>query len=179
MRPANPYAASKAAAEILCGHYARSAGLEIAVARSFNHIGPGQSDRFAASSFARQIAEGERWGAGEVTLRVGDLTVARDFTDVRDTVRAYRLLLQRDLTGIYNICSGRPAGLREIVDLLREHTSTEINLAREEDRVRPVDAPVVYGSNQQLAAETGWAPQIPLAHSVADLLDWWRERVHA
>jgi GDP-4-dehydro-6-deoxy-D-mannose reductase len=177
INPATPYAASKAAAEILCGQYRQSKGLKIAVARSFNHIGPGQSHRFAASSFARQIAEAERSGASELMLRVGDLGIVRDFTDVRDTVRAYRLMLERALTGTYNVCSGRPTGLRQIVDLLRERTSTAISMARAEDRERPTEAPVSYGSPKRLATATGWAPRIPVAQSVADLLDWWRERV--
>jgi GDP-4-dehydro-6-deoxy-D-mannose reductase len=174
--PLNPYGASKAAMEIVCGQYERARGLVVTVARAFNHIGPGQSDRFAASSLARQVAAAERSGAIELTLRVGDLRPVRDFTDVRDTVRAYRLLVEKSLTGTYNVCSGAPTPLASVVEALDAATPLALEVEVDQGRLRPTEVPILYGSHERLTTATGWEPEIPLERSIADLLEWWRAR---
>jgi GDP-4-dehydro-6-deoxy-D-mannose reductase len=176
-RPLSPYAAGKAAMEVVCGRYARSGGLTIAIARSFNHIGPGQSARFAASSFARQVAEAEARGATRVSLWVGNLGLQRDFTDVRDTVRAYRLLLETELAGTYNVCSGKPTPVRDLIRMLDTATPLEIETIVDKGRLRPTEPAVIYGSHERLTEASGWTPERPLAGAVTALLDDWRRRV--
>jgi GDP-4-dehydro-6-deoxy-D-mannose reductase len=177
LRPLNPYAKTKAAMEDVCERYRRSSGLEITVARAFNHVGPGQSDRFAASSFARQVAEAELRGEDAVTLLVGDLGLRRDFCDVRDTVRAYRLLLERGTPGAYNVCAGRPTAIGELIEMIDAATPLTIETSVDEARLRPGEPQVVYGSHGRLTAATGWRPERALADALADLLEWWRGRL--
>jgi GDP-4-dehydro-6-deoxy-D-mannose reductase len=176
-RPASPYAASKAALELACEQYRKTAGLKVATVRAFNHTGPGQSDSFVASSFARQIAETERAANNELTLETGDLEVRRDFSDVRDIVRAYLMLIERRIDGTFNACSGRGVRMRELVDLLATATDLRIRSEVRMDRLRPSEVRALYGSADRLRERTGWEPQIPLAQTLADLLGWWRERV--
>ncbi len=173
--PVNPYGTSKAAMELVCGQYARSAGLRVAVMRAFNHLGPGQSDAFAASSFARQIATAEAEVGDRVELRTGDLAPERDFSDVRDIVRAYLLVLERELTGTFNVCRGEATRLEAVVDELGRQSRLEVDVRVEAERLRPDEAPRVFGSSERLREATGWRPQIPLERTLADLLDWWRE----
>jgi GDP-4-dehydro-6-deoxy-D-mannose reductase len=177
LRPVNPYGTSKAAMELACGQYGRSGGLRIAVMRAFNHLGPGQSDAFAASSFARQIATAEAEGRDRVELRTGDLSPERDFSDVRDVVDAYRLAVERELTGTFNVCSGRATRLEALVSELGAHARVEVEVRLDETRLRPAEAPRVFGSYGRLREATGWEPQIPLDRTLGDLLDWWRERL--
>jgi GDP-4-dehydro-6-deoxy-D-mannose reductase len=177
VRPLNPYAESKAAMERACDAHA-AAGARIAVMRAFNHLGPGQSDSFAASSFARQIAEAEAEGRDRVQLRTGDLTPERDFSDVRDVVRAYALVVERGLTGTYNVCSGRAVPIRALVEGLAGHTSVEVKAVTDESRLRPAEAPRIFGSAERLQEATGWRPEIPLDRTLGDLLEWWRGRVN-
>jgi len=178
-RPLSPYAASKAAMELACGQYRESARLSVAVVRSFNHTGPGQSDNFAASSFARQIAEAERSGAAEAVLRTGALELRRDFSDVRDIVRAYVMLLERGATGTFNACSGRPVPLRALVDGLSEHARIPVRTEVDETRLRGTEVTSLYGSPQRLRESTGWRPELSLSQTLGDLLEWWREKVSA
>jgi GDP-4-dehydro-6-deoxy-D-mannose reductase len=175
--PISPYGASKAAMEAVCGFYERARGLRLAVIRSFNHTGPGQSAAFAASSFARQVAEAELEGATEVALRVGDLAIERDFSDVRDIARAYVEVIRREVTGTYNAASGTPTRIGALVEQLG--AATELTIRRTEDpgRLRKVDAPILYGSPKRLREATGWRAAIPLSTTMRDLLDWWRDRV--
>jgi len=175
--PVNPYGTSKAALELVCGQYARSGGLRIAVLRSFNHLGPGQSDAFAASSFARQIATAESDGLERFELHTGDLSPERDFSDVRDAVRAYVLVLERELSGTFNVCSGRATRLETLVAELRSHARVEVEVGVEAARLRPSEAPRIYGSYERLREATGWSPQIPLGRTLGELLDWWRGRL--
>jgi GDP-4-dehydro-6-deoxy-D-mannose reductase len=178
-KPLSPYGASKVAMEAVCGQYARGAGLRVGVVRAFNHTGPGQSDAFAASSFARQIAEAEASGAERLALRTGNLDVERDFSDVRDIARAYVALGDREFTGLLNACSGRAVPVRALVDHLAAASELEVVAETDAERVREGEAPRVYGSHDALTAETGWEPEIPLERTVGDLLEWWRERVAA
>ncbi len=168
LRPQNPYAVSKATADLLGGLYADAHGLAVVVARAFNHAGPGQADIFALSSFARQIAEGTE------TIRTGRLTTRRDFTDVRDVAHAYRLLAERGEPGeAYNVCSGRSAAIAELVGLLGQAAGREIRHEEDPARVRAHEVPDLYGSPEKLRAATGWEPEIPLARTAADTLEWW------
>lgn len=173
--PLSPYAASKAAAELAATRAARAEKLDVVVARPFQHAGPGQDERFAIGSWTARIARLERAGGGE--LEVGDLTVRRDLTDVRDVTRAYRLLLDPATpAGTYNVCSGRTVELATVLDTL-------VRLAREPVEVRdnpalrrPVDVPVLAGDPARLEAATGWRAEIPLEQTLADALDEARRR---
>lgn len=164
--PLSPYAASKAAAELAC----RTAQLDVVVARSFPHIGPGQDERFAIGSWAAQLARLRAEGGG--TLRVGDLEVERDLTDVRDVCRAYRLLLERNVpAGTYNVASGRAVRLSKVVELLVGLAGVDVEVERDEARLRPADVPVLCGDPRKLQAATGWKPELPLEQTLADALE--------
>src|SRR4051812_28239778 len=174
LAPINPYGTSKAEMEAICARYARSAGLHIAIARAFNHTGPGQSDSFAASSFARQIAEAERAGATEVVLRTGDLSPERDFTDVRDIVEAYRLIAEGRLVGTFNACRGQATRIAELVEHLGAATPLAVRTKVSKERLRSVEVPLMFGSPAKLREYTGWEPRIQLSATMRDLLEWWR-----
>jgi len=172
----NPYAFSKAAGEMLCGFYGSVEGLDIVIARPFPHTGPGQSEDFVCSDWARQIVRIER-GESEPVVRVGSLDVRRDFCDVRDVVEAYRALMDKGGRGeTYNICSGKPLGLREILDFLIAEAVGKPAIAVEVDpaKLRKTDLPLLAGRNGKIAAATGWAPRIPMTRTLKDLLDYWR-----
>jgi GDP-4-dehydro-6-deoxy-D-mannose reductase len=177
--PGSPYASSKAAMEILCGQYARSHPMRIAVVRSFNQLGPGQAPEFVASALARQVAAAELRGEDAVTLAVGNLAAARDFTDVRDGARAYLAIVEGGVTGTYNLCSGRPMKISSLIEMMREATPLALDAAPDPALARPVDAPVVYGSPERLREATGWSPEVPLQRTVADLVEWWRSQLSA
>ncbi len=173
LRPLSPYAASKAAAELAAGRARRADGLAVVVARSFPHIGPGQAEVFAVGSWTSQIARLEDEGGG--TLRVGDLDVERDLTDVRDVCRAYRLLLDPAVPlETYNVASGTAVRLAEVVDLLLGLARCPIEVERDPARTRPVDIPVQRGDASRLAEATGWRPSIPLEQTLRDALDYAR-----
>jgi GDP-4-dehydro-6-deoxy-D-mannose reductase len=179
LEPENPYAASKAAADLLALQYARGFGLHVVRARPFNHTGPGQSPRLVWSAFAEQVARAEA-GLAEPLLRVGNLDVARDFSDVRDVVRAYALLAERGRPGeAYNVCSGRADRLRELVELLLGEARCWMQVQVDPRRVRAGEPPVVCGDPSRIAAATGWAASTPMRQTLRDLLDWWRARVRA
>jgi GDP-4-dehydro-6-deoxy-D-mannose reductase len=173
IRPLSPYAASKAAAELAVEQAARSAGLDVVVARPFQHEGPGRGEQFAIGSWARQIAELEQEGGGE--LHVGNLSAERDITDVRDVCRAYRLLLDRAVpAGTYNVASGQKVQLSDVVDLLVELARCSVSVRPDPTRFRPTDLEIVWGDASKLAAITGWKPEIPLRQTLADALDYAR-----
>lgn len=174
--PQSPYAASKAAMELACGQHREATGLTVTVVRAFNHTGPGQSDAFVASSFARQIAEAESSAAAAV-LRTGNLELVRDFSDVRDIVRAYLLLLERGIAGTFNACSGRAMELRELVDVLAEHARVPVRTEVDSARLRGAEITSLYGSPARLQQSTGWKPELPLSRTLGDLLTWWREKL--
>jgi GDP-4-dehydro-6-deoxy-D-mannose reductase len=174
LQPVSPYGASKAAAEMLASHAFHGRGLAVVSVRAFNHLGPGQSDALVASAIARQVAEAERDGGGVV--RTGDLTPRRDFTDVRDVVRAYRLLVERGQPGeAYNVCSGVDVAIQDVADHLAAASSVPVSFDLDPSRLRPVEVPVVRGDNRKLREATGWAPEIPLEKTLAEVLDWWRQ----
>ena len=167
--PISPYAASKAAAELACGQAQRD-GVDVVVARAFQHEGPGRDERFAIGSWTRQIARLEEQGGG--TLFVGDLSVRRDITDVRDVCRAYRLLLDPEVpAGTYNVASGQAVSLQDVLDRLIGMARCPITVEADPGRSRPTDLTVICGDASKLAAATGWAPTIPLDQTLTDALE--------
>ena len=179
LRPQNPYAVSKAAVDLAAGFYADAHGLGIVRTRAFNHAGPGQSDTYVVSSFARQIAEAEAAGSGEVEIVTGNLAPKRDFTDARDVVRAYWLALERAEPGAYNVCSGRSSAIGDILAALSGETALVVGQRTDPSRLRENEVMDIRGSHERLTAATGWQPEIPLERTLRDTLDWWRERVGA
>jgi GDP-4-dehydro-6-deoxy-D-mannose reductase len=178
VRPGNPYAASKAAAEVYAQAWVRAYGLDAVIARPFNHIGPGQDARFAVPSFARQLADIAA-GAPPV-MRVGNLEAQRDFLDVRDVAAAYVLLLANARAGeVYNISSGRTVAIREVLRQLITIARVPVEIRDDPDRMRPSDLPILSGDATKLRAATGWAPAIPLAASLRDIYADACERVAA
>ena len=175
LRPVSPYGASKAAAEVVALQTHLARGLGVLLVRAFNHLGPGQSDRLVASALAAQVARNERDGTDVV--RVGDLSPRRDFTDVRDVVRAYRLLVERGEPGeAYNVCRGEDVAIQDVADHLLGLAARPMRLEVDPERLRPVDLPVLLGDPSKLRAATGWVPEIPLERTLADVLAWWRAR---
>lgn len=176
LRPTSPYAASKVAADYIALQATLGWGLETIRVRAFNHLGPGQSDRFVAPALAMRIARNERDAATEVP--VGNLSPRRDITDVRDVVRAYRLLVEHGVPGeVYNVCSGRPISVQELADRLISLAARPMALVSDPDLQRPVDIPVLWGDNTKLRTATGWAPDIDIDQTLADLMADCRARV--
>ncbi len=176
LRPATVYALSKAQAEMEA-QVAAARGLHVVVARAFNHIGPGQSDDFVTAAFAHQIARIEA-GLQEPVMRVGNLSAVRDFSDVRDTVEAYRLCLAAGAPGeVLNVTSGLAVSIQRILDALLALSETEIRVEQDPALLRPVDVPAFHGSPERLRARTGHAPERPLEETLATVLDYWRASV--
>lgn len=170
LRPRSPYSVSKVAAEALCHQWSQTEGFEIVLARPFNHIGPGQSPQFVVADFARQIVE-IKLGRRPPVLAVGDIDVTRDFTDVRDVVRAYVLLLERGANGeAYNVCSGVDVPLREIIAALMAAAGVEARIEQDAARMRRSEQRRVLGSYAKLGAATGWRPEFSLDRSIADII---------
>ena len=174
--PATPYAASKAAAEQVAMQAWRGFGQPVLVARPFNHIGPGQAPTFAVSALARRIVEARR--AGGTSLSVGTLSTRRDFTDVRDVVRAYRRLVESGTPGeTYNVCSGHDVSIGEIAEQLGSLSGADLALVTDPALVRPVDIPVLRGSPALLERTTGWRPEIALEDTLRAVLSYWEEQL--
>jgi len=171
--PLTPYAASKLAGEALCAQAWLGHGQRVVTVRPFNHIGPGQSPNFAVSALAKRIVDADRSGAAEIP--VGNLTARRDFTDVRDVVRSYRLLVESGAPGgVYNVCSGLDVSIQEIADRLLAQAGSSVRLVQDQSLMRPVEVPVLRGDPGRLMAATGWAPELPLDQTLADVLAHWR-----
>jgi GDP-4-dehydro-6-deoxy-D-mannose reductase len=174
--PGNPYGLSKLAQDQLAIRAAVQEGIDIVVARPFNHTGPRQDPGFAVSSFARQIALIEA-GRAAPAVNVGNLDARRDLCDVRDVVAAYELLMDRAPAGRpFNICSGRAVGMNEVLDDLIGMSGTRVELVRDPDRLRPHDAPLFFGDASRIREEIGWVPRYSLAETLRDTLDDWRGR---
>jgi GDP-4-dehydro-6-deoxy-D-mannose reductase len=176
LRPQNPYAVSKAACDLLGGFHADAHGQRVVRTRAFNHFGPGQSDIYVVSAFARQIAEAEATGATAVTVRTGNLEARRDFTDVRDVVRAYVLLLESAEPGAYNIASGVSRSAADILAALAQESPLEVEHETDPARLRKHEVMDIRGSHDKLTSATGWQPVIPFEQTIKDTLDWWRAR---
>jgi len=176
VRPVSPYAASKAAADLVAQQAHLGHGQDVVRARSFNHLGPGQSDRFVCSALAARIVANERSGGSEV--RVGNLTPRRDFTDVRDVVRAYRRMATSGVAGqAYNVCSGRSTSVQEVVDRLLEMSPQEMQVEVDPDLFRPADLEELRGDPSRLVEDTGWSTEYALDDTLKDLLEDWRKRL--
>jgi GDP-4-dehydro-6-deoxy-D-mannose reductase len=173
LRPQNPYAVSKAASDLLGGQYADAVGVRVVRMRPFNHSGPGQSDDYVIGTLTRQVADAEAAGRSEALVRTGNPESARDFSDVRDVVRAYVLAAGLP-PGAYNVASGRAVSVRELIELVRAAARIPVRHEVDPARVRAHDVPEVRGSAQRLQAATGWSPEIPLERTVADTLEAWR-----
>lgn len=177
LRPASPYAVSKVAQGALALLYGPAGGMRVVLTRTFHHTGPGRGEAFAESSFARQIAEIEA-GLRPPVIEVGNLDAVRDFTDVRDVVRAYwQLLGKGEKGGVYNVCSGRGWRIRDLLDILLGASTARVEVRVREERLRPADVPAQVGDPSRLHEATGWEPEIPLERTLGDLLDDWRSRV--
>ncbi|HVR72365.1 MAG TPA: GDP-mannose 4,6-dehydratase [Vicinamibacteria bacterium] len=177
LRPTSPYAVSKVAQGYLAFQYATSLHLPIVRTRTFHHTGPRRGEGFAESSFARQLAEIEA-GRRPPRIEVGNLDTVRDFTDVRDVVRAYWALLERGTPGeVYNVCSGRGVRLADLLEELVSLSGLKVEIRVDPARLRPLDVPVLVGDPARLRAATGWEARTPLRKTLRDLLDHWRERV--
>jgi GDP-4-dehydro-6-deoxy-D-mannose reductase len=174
LTPVSPYAASKAAAEMLGIQAAVGFGLPVIRVRPFNHIGPGQSADFVVSALAKRIVQAQR--AGTRVIPVGNLSARRDFTDVRDVVRAYRLLAVRGQAGkAYNVCSGTSIEIASVARELIRLAGSEVTLERDESLFRKVDVAELRGDPSRLHEETGWEPTVTLERSLTDILDYWRD----
>ncbi|MFC1513943.1 GDP-mannose 4,6-dehydratase [candidate division KSB1 bacterium] len=176
--PLNPYAVSKAGADFLAEIYWKNHGLKTIRSRSFNHIGPGQLANFALPNFAKQIARIER-GLQEPVIMVGNLEARRDFTDVRDVVKAYRLIVENGTPGeVYNVCSKRGYTVGEALDMLLDLSQVDIDIERDPERMRPSDKPVLIGDNNKIKRDTGWQPEIRIEKTLEELLNFWRLKVY-
>ncbi|MGB6057945.1 MAG: GDP-mannose 4,6-dehydratase [Microthrixaceae bacterium] len=170
LRPVSPYAASKVAADSVALQAWLGYSQQVVRARPFNHLGPGQTDRFVAPAIASRVVDNERSGGGRVL--VGNLAPRRDFTDVRDVVRAYRLLVGSGRSGeVYNVCSGTATAVQDLAEKLISMASVDMKLEVDPALARPVDIPVLLGDNSRLRADTGWTPTIDLDTTLRDLLE--------
>ncbi len=177
IRPVNPYAVSKAAQSMLAHQFFVSHGLHIVRTRAFNHIGPGQSPLYVSSSFARQVALIEK-GAQKPIIEVGYLEALRDFTDVRDVVRAYALVLEKGKSGhVYNVCQGKARPVRQILEFYLSQSSATIAVKQNASRVRPADLSRLVGDPSRLRAQTGWKPRITFEQTLKDILNYWRQHI--
>ena len=179
LRPQSPYAVSKASTDLLAGFYADAHGLRVVRPRAFNHSGPGQPPLFAIASFARQVAAGLEAGHDPVRVVTGNPDARRDYTDVRDVVRAYRLLAAVGATGAVNVCSGRSRSAREVVAGLAAVAGAAVEHEVDPALVRAHDILDVRGDAARLHALTGWEPAIALERTLADSVTWWRTELRA
>lgn len=177
LRPLSPYGVSKVTQEMLAYQYFRSYGLKTVVTRAFNHEGPRRGEVFVTSNFAKQIAEVEK-GLKPPVLYVGDLSSVRDWSDVRDVIRAYWLATEKGSPGeVYNIGSGVGREVREMLDMLLAMSNVNIKVEVDEARLRPSDVKVLVCDCTRFSELTGWKPEVPFEKTMRDLLDYWRDRV--
>lgn len=176
LKPINPYGRSKAAQEAAAMRYFKKQGLPIIVTRAFNHIGPGQDERFVTPSFAKQVVRIEH-GLQRPEIEVGNLDVVRDFTDVRDVVRGYHRALEKGRPGeVYNVASGKARRVREILQFYLKNTSVRIEVRPKESRLRKADIQRLVGDTRKIARDTGWRPKIAFERSLKDILTDWRNK---
>lgn len=177
IRPGNIYAATKACQNMIGKIYADAYDIDLVMVRAFNHTGAGQASSFVVSDFCKQVAEIEA-GKQEPVIRVGNLSVKRDFTDVRDVVRAYALLMETGKKGeIYNVGSGKAVPIRYILDKILAQSTAKISVEPDESRYRPVDVPVIEADISKIHECTGWKPEIDLDATIADMLRFWRGNI--
>lgn len=170
----NPYGISKATQEKIAKMYVETYGMDVIMVRAFNHIGPGQNKGFVVPDFAAQIVAIEE-GDLEPVIKVGNLSAERDFTDVRDVVRAYRFILEKGITGeIYNVGSGKAISIQSILDKLIDNSNVKVNIEIANSKLRPVDTPKIECDNSKLKSETGWDLIYPIQQSLRDIIEYWR-----
>ena len=178
LRPLSPYAVSKVGQDLLGYQYYMSYGIKAVRTRGFNHTGPRRGEVFVSSNFAKQIAMIEK-GKSEPVIYVGNLTAKRDFTDVRDMVRAYWLATEKCLPGeVYNICSGEAVTIQYVLDTLLGMSKVKIKVKKDASRMRPSDVQILLGDNTKFRKATGWKPEIPFEKTMKDLLDYWRKTIN-
>lgn len=178
LSPANIYAATKVFQEYLAKIYHKAYGLNIIMTRSFNHIGPNQDEKFVVSSFCKQIVEIEK-NPKDNDLHVGNLHVARDFTDVRDVVKAYVKLMQLGKSGeVYNVASGKIYSLVEILEKIVSFANVHVNIIVDDELIRPVENLVIRASIDKIHKDTNWLPAIKIEDSLIDVLNYWRVKLH-
>ncbi|MGO4496270.1 GDP-mannose 4,6-dehydratase [Paenibacillus sp. 2RAB27] len=174
--PQNPYAISKYAAGQTSISLARKDGLNLIHIRPFNHFGPEQRIGFVISDFASQIALIEKL-SGPSLIKVGDLSAKRDFTDVRDVINAYLAVLENDVqTGVYNVCSGQPRAIQEILNIMIKDSKIKIDVEVDQEKFRPSEVPIFIGSAEKIQIATGWKPERNFEESLFETLEWWRQR---
>lgn len=177
LRPLSPYAVSKVAMDYLGYQYHKSYKMKIVRTRAFNHTGPRRGEIFAESNFAKQIAMIEK-GKQEPVILVGNLEAERDYTDVRDTIRAYLLSLEKCKYGeVYNVATGKSVKIRRVLEKLLSMSRIKVEIRKDESRMRPSDVPILIGDSTKFRKATGWKPEIPFEKTLEDLLNYWRERV--
>jgi GDP-4-dehydro-6-deoxy-D-mannose reductase len=177
LKPISPYAVARVSQEMLSAVYAQGFGLDVILTRSFNHIGPGQKDIFVISSFVKRMLEIKRSNL-PAQLHTGDLTIVRDFLDVRDVVRAYYMLLKNGDKGeIYNICSGKGIALEQIINKLSDMISLQVVTVQDPALVRPNDNRIIVGDNSKLKARIAWETEYSLDRSLQDIIDYWTLRL--
>ncbi len=177
LRPLSPYGVSKVGQDLLGYQYHASYGLHTVRTRAFNHTGPRRGDVFVSSNFSKQIATLEK-GKAEPVIKVGNLDARRDFTDVRDMVKAYWLALEKGEPGeVYNLGSGKDVTIKKMLDILLSFSDLDIEIREDPSRMRPSDVEILLADTTRFHDLTGWEPEIPLEKTLEDLLDYWRERV--
>jgi GDP-4-dehydro-6-deoxy-D-mannose reductase len=177
LRPVSPYAIARVSQEMLSQCYVSSYGLDIILTRSFNHIGPGQRDLFVVPSFVKQILENIKAGqTNNIKLSAGNVSIVRDFLDVRDVVKAYHLLLDKGIRGeTYNVCSGTGRTLREIVDMISNLLDVKVSIEIDKERIRPGDNKIIIGDNSKIKEQIDWQPEIPFIDSLREIIIYWRK----
>lgn len=174
LSPISPYAVARISQEYLSGVYIDGYGMDIVLTRSFNHIGPMQKSIFVVSSLAKQLVELKKSGKNKGPVVTGDVSIVRDFTDVRDVVRAYYLLLKEGKKGhVYNVCSGTGISLKDLIDIMARHLNIEVDIIIDNRLIRPADNKRIIGSNEKIKRELGWENRIPLEQSLTDIICYW------
>lgn len=177
-RPGNIYAATKVCQNLFGKIYADAYQLDVMMVRAFNHVGPNQMPLFVVADFCKQVAEIEA-GKKDAVIKVGNLSARRDFTDVRDVVRAYGLLIEKGKAGeTYNIGSGHAITIEEILQMILKYSSAKIKVEVDPQKLRPVDVPVIEADISKVTAETGWKPEISLENTIKETLDYWRRTIN-
>jgi len=177
LKPVSPYGVSKATIDMFGFQYYKSYGLNVIRIRAFNHTGPRRDEIYALNSFAKQIAEIEK-GVREPRIRVGNLNSIRDYTDVRDIVRGYELAMEHCEPGdVYNICSSKGYKIKDLLDMLIKLNKCDIEIVYDEERMRPIDLPIIVGDNSKFVKITSWKPRIGIERTLLDLLNYWRNKL--
>ena len=177
LRPGNIYAATKVCQNMIAQIYTDAYDMELVMVRAFNHIGPGQTDTFVVSDFCKQVVEIEK-GLREPVMRVGNLQARRDFTDVRDVVRAYALLVKQGKAGeTYNVGSGHAMRISEILNMIIAQSGVDVRVEVDPNKIRPVDVPIIEADTTKIHAATGWAPEITLEQTIRETMDYWRSHI--